>query len=512
MTESSGLRKDRSQIGVAVVCSVLLASVGGFLLGFDLGYIGPILSFPGFQGSVNSGRPLSSPTQGFITAIFSLGAVLSSLPNVTKYFCDGFGRRRSIICGGLFFCLGAVAQATSFGIVQILIGRLLSGFSVGLLSNAVPLYQSEVAPADWRGTMGTTYQLSITLGIAVAFGVDHIVNPMDDLGWRKAILVQTIPGIILVIGSLWMPPSPRWLVFQGRTNEAMAVLWKLRQSEEAASAELREIVHSVHAVQDLGEVELIDMLSSAYARRLLLVGMWLMALQQLCGMNAFMYYGTLIFKTVDLSESAFNCVIGVVNVLATIPGILAIERYGRAKLLQWSGAAMTVACVVCAALGTAYISFPSNCDQHCSELASTTSQIAGPGIALASIGFVASYASGWGPVAWVYCAEIYPLQFRSMALGITTCTLWVANYMIAQFTPILFETYRFHTFFIFALFCACGTLFACWLPETKGVMLEDMPSLFEPALGVNLGVSPVCSIRPLHDPTTLMPGKTYASV
>merc|ERR1719443_1620031 len=132
-------------INLLVICTSLLASLGGFLFGYDIGYIGPIESFPGFQRSVNGNHALNSADRGFITAIFSLGAVVASFPLVASRISDGFGRRRAIIIGTLLFILGAATQATASGMVQLLLGRFVSGMAVGSLSSTVPMYQSEVA-------------------------------------------------------------------------------------------------------------------------------------------------------------------------------------------------------------------------------------------------------------------------------------------------------------------------------------------------------------------------------
>jgi len=464
------------RLNFTVLCVSLLASLGGFLFGYDIGYIGPIESFPGFQKSVNGNQILTSYDRGFITAIFSLGAVGASFPLVSAYLSDHFGRRRTIMFATVVFIIGAALQATANSMVQILFGRFMSGLAVGGLSNAVPMYQSEVAPQEWRGMLCSTYQWCITIGILVSYFVDSHVNPNDSRGWRIAIWAQVVPASVLLVGMMFAPFSPRWLMLCGRTEEANRTLRLLRGSEEEADREAREILTSLES--NKGVASLTDVFGTRFSSRLVGVGMIVMLLQQLCGMNAFMYYGTVIFKGLQLSPSIFNPVMGAVNVICTIPGLLLVDRVGRVKLLQWSGTGMFLACIGCSAC---LAQFPVECMGHggCGADAMAHHPHAAHGFVLSMFVFIGSFAFGWGPVAWVYCAEIFPLRLRSMALGVVTCTCWTGNYLVAYFTPVMLEMLHFWTFLIFAFFCGLGLLLSLWLPETRGVPLESIPQLFE---------------------------------
>jgi sugar porter (SP) family MFS transporter len=467
-------------LNAIVVCTSLLASLGGFLFGYDIGYIGPIEGFPGFQQSVNGNQPLTSTEKGFITAVFSLGAVVASFPLVSSHICDGFGRRRAIIVGTVLFGMGAATQAMANDMLQLLLGRFISGLAVGSLSSVVPMYQSEVAPQEWRGVLGATYQWCITLGILVSYWVDAVVNPNDGLGWRLAIWFQLVPSLVLFFGMMAAPFSPRWLMLCGRVQEASETLQRLRGCSTAAAMELREIADSLKTVD--GASNLGEICRDCYSRRLVLVGVAVMLLQQLCGMNAFMYYGVIIFEGLQLSPTMFNPIMGTVNVVATIPGLLLVDKVGRVKLLLWSSIAMLLACLCCAA---ALAQFPEECmtGGGCGPDAVHIHPYAVHAFVFGMFLFISAFACGWGPVAWVYCAEMFPLQMRSLALGVTTCSCWIGNYLIAHFTPVLLEMLHFWTFIIFAFFCGLGVMLSLWLPETQGVSLEDMPKLFGTKLG-----------------------------
>jgi sugar porter (SP) family MFS transporter len=508
----NGAGDGKNSLNTLVVCTSLLASLGGFLFGYDIGYIGPIESFPGFQRSVNGDREIGTADRGFITAIFSLGAVLASFPLVSSYLNDGIGRRRTIILGSILFCMGAAIQATAFSVPQILLGRFISGLSVGSLSSTVPMYQSETAPQEWRGMLGATYQWCITLGILVSFWVDHAVNPNDGWGWRIAIWVQVIPSLVLLVGMIAAPSSPRWLMLCGRKEEAIHTLRSLRTSQEDADLELYDIEASLKINQTVGTASLRELFAFRFSRRLTFVGMTVMLLQQLCGMNAFMYYGTIIFGGLQLSPAQFNPIMGAVNVIATIPGLLLVDRVGRVQLLRWSGAMMFIACLACAA---ALSQFPPECmsKEGCGPEAMILSPWAAHGFVAAMFIFICGFAFGWGPVAWVYCAEIFPLRFRSMAIGVTTCTCWVGNYMVAHFTPVLLDEFHFWTFLIFAFFCGLGVLLSAWLPETQGAPLEEIPKLFAFQLGVEPDAQTFNPAEPLcGDPLREKMTAGYASL
>lgn len=479
--------------------AAVLSSVGALLFGLDIGYIAPILECASFKRDVAHLENWQDPTSkisaslaGFIVAVFSLGCVAVSFPPVSSYFLDRWGRKVSIILGAGVFLLGSLVQARAAEETQMLCGRLVSGMSIGLLSTAIPLYQSEVAPAALRGGLTSLYQLMITLGILIAALVDVPLVGRDG-GWRIAIYLQTLPALVLLCGMPMLPRSPRWLVQRGRRDEALQVLQSLREEMEAR-LEMEEIVASHEEVQHVdqkswqaGEKDRII--------RLLAVGVSLQLLQQLVGMNAFMYFGPRLFRSLGLSENVFQTINNAVNFVSTIPAIFLADTCGRRSLLISGAVAMTVACLAMGTLG-------EFCMQKTEEGWLAPSVAAQVAIVAMVFLFVANFAYGWGPLTWVYCAEIFPLKHRSWCLGLTTMANWVGNFLVAQFTPVLLETLGFQVFFIFAIFTAIACALAVWLPETKGVPLEDMDSLFDAKFGTEdaLGAQPqiIGMIEPLE--------------
>mmetsp|Transcript_69383 Transcript_69383/g.201286 ORF Transcript_69383/g.201286 Transcript_69383/m.201286 type:complete len:507 (-) Transcript_69383:171-1691(-) len=458
---------------VRAAISALLSAVGAFLFGLDIGYIAPILECHSFKRDVAKIQDplaeLDDATIGFIVGIFSLGCIFSSLPCICGHFMDEWGRRDTIVLGAGLFLIGCFVQAASTSVLTMCAGRLLAGLSIGLLSPVVSLYQSEVASPQWRGALTSLYQLMITFGILVASLVDHDLVEFDG-GWRVAILLQVIPGGLLLFGMPMLPRSPRWLVQRGREGEALQALLRLRDSEESAHAELDEIVRSRDATRELGKPRWED-LGQGVVARLVLVGIALQVLQQLVGMNAFMYFGPRIFRMLGLSPIRYQVVMNFVNFLATFPAICFSDSFGRKSLLILGSVICTLACFVLGFVGTGGFSEKA-------AVGMTNRWVSF--IAVHSVlVFVAAFAATWGPVVWTYCSEIFPQKHRGRCMAIATTSNWVGNFIIAQATPVMFGLFGFGTFYVFGSFCILSLGVALWLPETKGIPLEDIEEVFQ---------------------------------
>jgi len=468
--------------------AALVASMGAFLFGLDIGYIAPILECQSFKRDVahldNWSDPHSkipSGIVGFIVGIFSLGCILTSLPLVSSYFLDVWGRRASIIVGTSIFLVGCVIQARSMSIEAMYVGRVITGGSIGILSSVVPLYQAEMASPGARGALTSLYQLMITAGIFVAAFVDSALVYRDN-GWRLAIWLQVIPAGFILATMPFLPRSPRWLVQQGRLNEAKESLLRIRMPEEAEK-ELQEIVHEYEESRKLGDPRWAEVFTGRVGR-LVLLGASLQLLQQLVGMNAFMYFGPRIFKSFGLPENRFQTINNAVNFLSTLPALYLADRSGRTILLICGAAGMTITCAIMGILGLMFM------DKVDGELVLKNSSVGG--VLMACVfGFVVSFACTWGPIVWVYCCEIFPLKYRGRCVGMTTVTNWIGNYIIAQFSPVLLESLGFGTFFVFGGFSAVGFAIALWLPETKGLMLEHIGAIFDKKFGVSESSSPL---------------------
>eukprot|EP00931_Biecheleriopsis_adriatica_P018561 TRINITY_DN12971_c0_g1_i1.p1 TRINITY_DN12971_c0_g1~~TRINITY_DN12971_c0_g1_i1.p1 ORF type:complete len:519 (-),score=95.48 TRINITY_DN12971_c0_g1_i1:67-1623(-) len=463
-----------------VICVATLSSLGAFLFGLDIGYIGPILECQSFKRDVihlpdwqSPSSKISSATVGFIVGVFSIGCMVMSFPPISSYFLDSWGRKGSIMLGSAVFISGCLVQVRAGSLLQIYVGRFLAGCSIGLLSTVVALYQSEVAPPAMRGSLTSLYQFMITCGILAAAGLDVLLLDAED-GWRLAILVQVFPAGLLLAGMAFLPRSPRWLVQQRRNQEALQVLLSIREESEARK-ELHDIATACKDAEEGGDVMWSEMFKGRTAQ-LLAIGISLQLLQQLVGMNAFMYFGPRLFRSLGLSENKFQALNNAVNCAATLPALYLADKCGRRSLLISSALGMSTACFVMGATGEAFVA-----REHGNWI---THNVSITIVIVAMVfGFVINFAYGWGPMVWVYCAEIFPLRVRSRCIGLTTMSNWVGNFLVAQFTPALLESTGFGTFFVFGTFSLIALALAMWLPETKGVLLENIDELFDRKLG-----------------------------
>jgi SP family sugar:H+ symporter-like MFS transporter len=312
----------------------LFSALGAFLFGLDIGYIASILECPGFKRDVghlanwrDPKSSIDSSTCGFIVGVFSIGCVISASPFCSPYFIDHWGRKSSITLGTFVFLLGCLLQVSAMSVFTMAAGRLISGMSIGLLSAIVPMYQSELAPPSSRGALTSLYQLMITFGILVAVLLNYGFLERDN-GWRLVILLQGVPALALLFGSYCMPRSPRWLVQQGRDAEARDVLLFLRADETEASKEFEEIRHNHEFAKSCG-TPCWGELCRGRLSKLVTLGIAMQLLQQLVGMNAFMYFGPRIFQQSGLDPLLFQALSGAVNFLATFPAIFLADLCGR---------------------------------------------------------------------------------------------------------------------------------------------------------------------------------------
>ncbi|KAG1123001.1 hypothetical protein G6F42_010953 [Rhizopus arrhizus] len=467
-----------------VVCA--FAAIGGFCFGYDSGVISGVLTMPTFiEKMTGGGEYLTALQQSVITGLLLAGCFVGSL--FAGQLCERLSRKFTIIIASGVFCVGAAVQTGATGYDMILAGRFVAGLGVGSLSMSVPLYLSELAPKEIRGRLVCRQQLTLSIGLMVAFWVNVGTESLtSDTAWRVPLGIQIAPGAVLFFGTIFLPFSPRWLIKKGRNAEALSVLARLHSAGDEAAphvvAEYDEIIAQVEHERAVSVDSYLELFKGTLLRRLVL-GILIQIFQQFTGINSIMYYAPTIFqqagvpgRSASLIASGVN---GVLNVLSTIPAILFLDRLGRRFVLISGaiimGTAMLLCGIVMGATGRVYEDAESG--QMMVDMSGNSS--ASYFCIVMVYFFVAGFAYSWGPCGWVYPAEIYPLSIRAKGTSLTTAANWLMNFVISLFVPVMLTTITWGTYIFFG--CCCMVMATCvflFYPETKGRSLEEMDVVF----------------------------------
>jgi sugar porter (SP) family MFS transporter len=363
-----------------------------------------------------------------------------------------------LIATAVIFAAGAILCAAAPSAMILAVGRIIVGFGIGLSSSGVPVYISEVAPADARGWQVSLFQLAITVGILLAYLVDYAFAGIQ--GWRWMFGVAIVPAAIFGAGMIFLPESPRWLLRRGERENARAMLARIRGTSDVAD-ELREIEESVTKAPESGRF---SDLMAASLRPALFVGIGLAIFQQVTGINTVIYYAPLIIQTAGISSNSGAILatagIGAVNVLMTIFSMWLIDRKGRRPLLLSGIAGMAVTLGL---LG--YVFRVSHQSTGMAWLA-----------VISMMAYVGSFAISLGPIFWLLISEIYPLKIRNSAEGVAATFNWGSNLLITlTFLTLVDKLGPSLTFWVYGL-CAIGAgVFSYYfVPETKGRTLEQI--------------------------------------
>ncbi|SRR5579883_65594 len=434
------------QISVAWIAAV--AALCGLLFGYDTGVISGALLF------IRKDFVLSPFLQGAVTSAVLAGATAGA--GFSGRLADRFGRRRMILAVAVLFFLSSLLTSLAPDVSWLAVGRILVGLAIGVCSYTGPLYISEIAPAQNRGALVSLNQLLITIGILVSYLTDYLFAGGEH--WRWMFGVAAVPAVILGIGMAFLPESPRWLVSQGRREQARTVLERVRSASEAE--EELNAIETHDEGQEAGWTELAD----RRYRPALIVGIGLAIFQQITGINTIIYYAPTIFQMAGFSSAAQSILatagVGLVNVLLTIVSLRLLDRVGRRPLLLFGIAGM----IVClAALGLVF------------QFGSASPLVGW--LAVASVmAYVGCFAISLGPIFWLIISEIYPLRVRGLAMGVATMANWGFNLVVALTFLLMVQALgAAHTFWVYAVVSIGALLFSHrFVPETKGRTLEQI--------------------------------------
>ncbi|TFK67311.1 general substrate transporter [Pluteus cervinus] len=466
--------------GVAIMLA-LVASIGGFIFGYDTGQISDILIMNDFKlrfaTCQNAGDAstceFSVVRAGLIVSLLSIGTLVGALAGAP--LADFLGRRYAMVVDCIIFCIGVIIQISSTtSWVQFAIGRLISGLGVGALSCAVPMYQAETAPPELRGTLTATYQLFITFGILVAYCISIGTRNIPSGGsWRTVVGIGFLWPVLLSVGILFMPESPRWLAAHHRNKEAQHSLARSagvpidqEETDVYVQNELDEIVKSVQS-QNQTRATWTDCFRPP--RKILYrtcLGITLQSFQQLTGANYFFYYGATIFSSVGISDPFITQIIlGVVNFVCTFGGLYVMERFGRRIPLILGGVWQAIWLFVFASAGTAKV--PQD-NPNIGKLMIVSACL-----------FILGFATTWAPGIWILIGETFPTRTRAKQGALATSANWTWNFLIAFFTPFIDKAIQFRYGFVFA---ACNLTAAVvvyfFLYESAHLPLESVDDMY----------------------------------
>ncbi|KAK3385428.1 putative hexose transport-related protein [Podospora didyma] len=481
------------------------ACIGGVLYGYNQGMFSGVLAMKSFQKHMGEYDPLDDNAdqtkKGWLTAILELGAWIGTL--LSGFLAEVLSRKYGVLVACAVFMFGVIIQATSIAVGHnaILAGRFITGMGVGSLAMIIPIYNSEVAPPEVRGALVATQQLAICFGIMISFWIDYGTNFMggtelatqSDGAWLTPICLQLFPAMVLFVGMIFMPFSPRWLVHHGREAEARTVLASLRglsPDHELVELEFLEIqAQSLFEKRTVAElfphlreqtpwnvfklqfVAIKKLFQTRAMFKRVIVATVTMFFQQWTGINAVLYYAPSIFKQLGLGDTTTSLlatgVVGVVMFLATIPAVLWVDRVGRKPVLTIGAIGMATCHIVIAVIVAKNI---NQWDAH-------------PAAGWAAVCmvwlFVVHFGYSWGPCAWIIVAEIWPLSTRPYGVALGASSNWMNNFIVGQVTPDMLKSMTYGTYILFGLLTYMGAAFIWFfVPETKRLTLEEMDVIF----------------------------------
>ncbi|KAK5119974.1 hypothetical protein LTR85_007050 [Meristemomyces frigidus] len=451
----------------------VIATCGFLLFGYDQGVMSGIISADPFNDYFPQTKN-NSTWQAFVTAIYEVGCLLGAIFQLT--FGDKIGRRRAIIMGAMIMIIGVIIQCTCYTghnpTAQFIIGRTITGFGNGINTSTIPTYQAECSRASNRGLLICIEGGIIAFGTLFAYWIDYGASyGPAALTWRFPIAFQVIFGLIIVIGMIWLPESPRWLLTRDRPEEAMTVLAALRgmnRDDDEVKLQAGIIMDSIRASGHIGGNTPYSALftggKTQHGRRMLL-GISSQFFQQIGGCNAVIYYFPVLFETsIGLSKN-LSLLLGGVNMIvyaafATVSWFI-IERVGRRKLFltgsigQCLSMVLIFACLIPGGPGPA------------------------KGAAVGFFIYIAFFGATWLPLPWLYPAEINPIKTRAKANAVSTCSNWLWNFTVVMFTPPFVSASPYGCYLFFAVMNALFIpIIYFFYPETAGRSLEEIDLIF----------------------------------
>ena len=473
---------------------VMVAVLGGLLFGYDTAVISG--AEKGLQAFF-LGAPDFKYTDfmhGFTSSSALIGCIIGS--GLSGIFAGHFGRKKSLIFAGVCFFISAWGSMSpeTFGLlpygkpswnllVVFNLYRVLGGIGVGMASALCPMYIGEIAPSNIRGMLVSFNQFAIIFGQLVVYFVNFMIlgdhtNPVIEsigqgfsavmpgsdpwtitTGWRYMFGSECVPAGLFTILICFVPESPRYLVMVGQDNKALSVLSRINGFSKA-----QEIIREIKATLTTKTEKLFT-----YGFMCVFVGIMLSVFQQAVGINAVLYYAPRIFADMGMGNPMMQTVImGIINISFTLVAVFTVEKIGRKPLLIWGSIGMAVgAFVVALTFGNDSLNLVTM---------------------IALMVYSASFMFSWGPICWVYMAELFPNTIRGTATAIAVAFQWIFNFIVSSSFVPMFNMHltkgddfgHWFTYGLYGVICVIAAIFVWKLvPETKGKTLEDMTALWK---------------------------------
>ncbi|MEJ5994978.1 sugar porter family MFS transporter [Pedobacter sp. Du54] len=432
--------------GKYILAISFISALGGYLFGFDFAVISGALPF------LRTEFMLDAWWEGFLTGSLALGCIVGCL--IAGTLTDRYGRKPGLMLSAIIFALSSIGIALSPNLTFFVVMRFAAGIGVGMASMVCPMYIAEISPAKVRGRNVAINQLTIVIGILVTNLVNYLLADSGVDAWRWMFGLGTIPALVFLVGILWLPESPRWLLKDGQPEKAKEVL-KRMGAEDFVETTLKAINKSLVGAPKQSYRAVFE----KSVRPAVILGITLAVFQQLCGINVVFNYTSTIFESVgaNLDRQLFETVsIGVVNLVFTILAMWLVDKLGRRPLMLMGSIGLSVLYVVLAFMLQ---------NSYSAGLISIFVLLA-----------ISVYAISLAPVTWVLIAEIFPNKIRGAASSVAIVSLWTAYFILVFTFPILAKKLgTYGPFYLYSAICFLGFLFIRKkVKETKGQTLEEL--------------------------------------
>lgn len=427
-----------------LIFTAIIASLGGFLCGYDTGVISGALLY------IEKSFQISSIETGMLVSSISLGAIAGAFLN--GFVIDRIGRKHTIILSACFFFIGSLLCSISSNVYYLIISRVITGIAVGVVSFASPLYLSEISAKENRGKIVSFYQIAITLGILVAYCSNYCLSQYIN-NWRLMLLAGIIPAMVLFFGFLFLDDTPRWLVLKNKKEKAKKILAGYNKNSDPE--------YEIEQIESITKTEERIKFSKKLIKPFI-IGIGIMFVQIATGINAIIYFAPTIFKHIGFAsdENALfvTIFIGIINFLMTFVTFALVDKAGRKPLLYIGLSGMVLSLTI--------LSLTFGATNSLSKYLAIG----------ACCTYIVSFSMSLGPIALLLISEIFPLKYRGQAMSIAIIFNFIFNFIVTGLFPISLSSIGgFKTFSIFNLICILSLIFVYFVvPETKGISLENI--------------------------------------